>query len=225
MEKRPFLTLVFLLCSAPAAALQTPVQVGLALSEILPPAETGTGPLLTKPRTRQFLQGLNQIWAACDVVFRADSQVLSIYESAETPYKPRTQEDLSRIAGYLHPRAFQKGSVPFTLAGNWSELEPSDGLKLHGLGWAFYVESGVPWKIDRMGAFVGAEHFGTERFVRLAAHEIGHALTLGHSTQMQNVMGRGDQLEPAQCLQVRRFIRLAIQPAARSLIAARSPAR
>ena len=225
MEKRAFLVLIFSLWPAPATALQTPIQVQLALSELLPPAASGTKPQLTKQRTRQFLQGLNRIWSTCDVAFTADSNVLSVYESADTPYKPRTQEDLSRIASRLHPQAFRKGSVPFTLAGNWSELEPTDGLKLHGLGWAFYVESSVPWKIDRMGAFVGAEHFGTERFVRLAAHEIGHALTLGHSTQMQNVMGRGDQLEPAQCLRVRRFIRLAIQPAARPLIAARSPAR
>jgi hypothetical protein len=205
----------------PPVVVGPELRLELAVGELI--EKPGSRVLLNRRRIRELVTGLNEIWGSCGIRFRASQSVVRV-SAGTLPFYPRTQDDLSKIASRFHPSQYRRGRVPLTLAGDWSRLEPSGGMKLHGLGWAFYSprEDEAPWRIERIGAFVAREQISSEGFFKLAAHELGHALSLGHSADPSNVMAGGDQLTAEQCAQVRTFIERAVIPASRPTLAARS---
>lgn len=206
-----FCLVFFALSHITAWAIPTPPQTNPdkmreSLLEVRLDVTSLVGPAVKEPLVKaevvSRLAGINKIWSQCGVKFsprliqRIEAQALGVTDT------PQSQDDLSVIAGKLNPNGFES-AIPLTIAGHWKFYDQGSGLNLHGLGWVFVRGDGT---LDRIGAMVGVEQARLPHADRLMSHELGHALSLGHSPHEDNVMAGGDRLTLGQCEQVRGFL-------------------
>jgi hypothetical protein len=163
------------------------------------------GELKTWEQVTSALDEVNQIWSACGIRFVSRSAENVSAEALKVPYEPKGQEDLARLESALNP-AGHKDSIPVTIAGPWNFYDTLSGFWLHGLGWSFYLPAEK--RILRMGAMIGSQRLAEKHGGRLLGHEIGHALSLSHTTQdtlMKVGLEMGATLSETECQQARQF--------------------
>jgi len=203
--------LLFLFLASNAWAIPQPVtptdlsaaswiSVRLDVRNITGPAGTGR---LEASDLRSRVQAANEVWAQCSIRFTPKSARNVAARDLGVAYEPKSQDDLSRLAGALNPHGFNN-AIPFTVAGPWRFYDPQSGLYLTGLGWAFTTDQGV---IERIGAMIDSQRVHLPVAGLLIAHELAHALSLPHVTEKDNLMGPGgtSKLTPDQCRQARGF--------------------
>ncbi len=203
-------------------AWATPIPVKMSAPEVLKPLKAEwepivlrldvrnlTGPqdegVLPKDLLRVRISQANIIWAQCGIRFVARSIANVSAVKLKVPYEPQGQNDLSTIASALNPNGFDE-AIPFTLAGPWRFSE--NGFSFYGLGWVFTRSD---HEIDRIGAMIGAQRIHEEWAPQLISHELGHAMSLQHSPDQNNVMAGGDRLTPEQCDQSRDFAQASLK--------------
>ena len=149
----------------------------------------------------QRISEVNFIWAQCSIQFYVRSVANISATALSVPYRPQSQEDLSKIAAAINPNGFD-GAIPLTFAGYWGFKDSYSGFYLHGLGWVFIDGQN---KIDRVGAMIGSNKFNEEYAASLISHELGHALALDHWREADNLMAGGQKLTQKQCNDARFF--------------------
>jgi hypothetical protein len=197
--KALFFTSIFVaVFAANAAVPEKPADILIRLDLRNLVAQNNEGQL----SDRDFLpiiDGANRHWSQCGIRFVPRSIGNVNVLPLDIPFEPKNQGDLSKIATALNPNGF-KGAIPFTIAGRWQVMD--NGYVLLGLGWVFLNS---PTEVNRIGAMVDANKLKEKWIGQLAAHELGHALSLSHSGLEDNVMGGGAKLTPEQCAQARGF--------------------
>jgi hypothetical protein len=147
----------------------------------------------------KVIEGANRHWIQCSIQFAPRSFDNVNVLPLDIPFEPQSQADLAKIAAALNPNGY-KGAIPFTVAGQWRIND--GGFTLYGLGWVFVNGNG---ELNRIGAMVDAKNLKKEWIGQLAAHELGHALSLNHDPREDNVMAGGPKIAPEQCEQARAF--------------------
>lgn len=148
-----------------------------------------------------MLSAVNQIWNQCGIQFQVNS-----YQEVEAPKigmktLPKGEGDLGKIAEALNPKGFHTG-IPFTVSGKWDFYDSTVNGTLFGLGWVFVNNQGV----DHIGAMVDDQRLKSATGILIAAHELGHTLSLPHNNLKNNLMGDGKGFfTPEQCAQARGF--------------------
>ena len=207
----PFAGLNAWAAPAPPSAV-LPLQPGWSTVSIRVDVRNLVGPnsagKISEDDIRSRVGAANDVWSQCAVKFvpRVAENVSA--EPLAIPYKPQSQSDLSSIAQALNPNGFH-GAIPLTFAGPWGFFDQSSGLYLIGLGWVFKNAQGI----DRIGAMIGAQHIFRPGAGPIIAHELGHALSLPHTVEINNLMGRNGtrDLTMDQCNQARSFAETALK--------------
>lgn len=168
-----------------------------------------TGPLeagrLAESELRASVDAANAVWSQCSMRFTTISARNVSAAALGVPYEPKNQDDLSRLAGALHPRGFEGAdAVPLTVAGPWRFYDAATRLYLTGLGWVFTNPQG---KLDRIGAMIDSQRIRLPVAGPIIAHELAHALSLPHVAESDNLMGSGgtNRLDDNQCQKARLF--------------------
>lgn len=144
----------------------------------------------------------SRMWSQCAIRFEARSQANVSAVKLNIPYEPKSVNDLSTIDGALYPSGTgNNGAIPLTIAGPWRFVDTGSGLMLFGLGWSFSKDS----RPTSIGAMIGANRLNEPWVAELVGHEIGHALSLSHSPESDNLMAGGKRLKPDQCKQARGY--------------------
>lgn len=162
---------------------------------------------IPEAKLSQRLEEVNLLWSQCSIRFVVRKAENVAAAKVGAPYPPKNEGDLSTIAGALNPHGFD-GAIPVTVAGPWNYFDAGTGLFPHGLGWVFTNGNG---KVDRIGAMVAAQKLDHETAALVIGHELGHALSLPHVSDPNNLMLGGPSLMREQCVQARRFIEIALQ--------------
>lgn len=207
-----FLTFFGSLGLAPEAlALPAPARPMPPLEPALPPLSLKvdlrnlTGPdeagRLEESELISKLDAANRVWSQCAIQFSPRSFANVSTQALGVPYAPQSQDDLSRIASALNPDGFT--AIPLTVAGKWEFHDNGSGLFLTGLGWVFTNSSGI----DRIGAMISNTKLSDPSAGPIIAHELAHALSLPHTAEERNLMGKAgtNELTREQCNQARGF--------------------
>jgi hypothetical protein len=176
------------------------LEIRVDVRNLVGPQEAGK---LDEPAMRSRVIAANQVWSQCSIEFVARDIENVSTEALNIPYTPKSQDDLGKIANALNPNADFKNAIPLTFAGPWGFYDPNSGLYLTGLGWAFWEQS----KVTRIGAMVDNQKIFLASGGPIIAHELGHALSLPHTVEPNNLMGRNgtNDLTSDQCKQARGF--------------------
>lgn|GEM_PF-3772084 len=173
------------------------------LSNLTGPAGEG---MRGESQLKEKLLDVNGIWSQCGIRFVARKlRNVSASELGVT-LNPKSQDDLGTIHGAAYPKGHEN-AIPAMIAGAWNFVDAGFGLYMYGIGWAFTREGGA---LDRLGAMVSSTQIDQSPAGTLLGHELGHALTLGHSSLSDNVMAGGATLTRDQCEQSRRFVQTSL---------------
>jgi len=179
-------------------AAWTDVSIRLDVRNLAESDEAGTLPVeLMKARVDEN----NRYWSLCAIKFVPRTVANVSAQKLNIPYPPQSQGELSTLASVLNPNGKFDGAIPFTFAGPWNFYDKQSKLFLHGLGWFFMTGD----KIDHIGAMIASQRIHRPEAPLLMAHELGHALTLGHTSEPDNIMGVGERFSRVQCMQARAF--------------------
>lgn len=146
---------------------------------------------------------VNNTWSQCAIRFLVRSTGNVSSKDLKVKFNPTSQGDLSELAHALNPKGF-KGAIPVTVAGPWSFFDPNTGVFPFGLGWVFPGNTEKD-PVSRIGAMISIKKIHGDDAGLIIAHELGHALSLGHSADGENLMLGGPKLVREQCDQARGF--------------------
>lgn len=177
------------------------ITLRLDVRNLTGPADAGR---LAASVLRSRVEAANLVWSQCSIRFTPRSARNVSARDLGVSYEPKSQDDLSRLAGALNPHGF-KSAIPLTIAGPWRFYDAGTGLYLTGLGWVFTNQRGA---LDRIGAMIDSRRVHLPIAGLLIAHELAHALSLPHVAERDNLMGAGgtSKLTSDQCRQAREFV-------------------